>query len=241
MGNVYRVFKVGFHQILRDGMLLLLIPAPFLMGAALFILVPLLSAYLSQQYAIATALWFPLSDALLASMAPVMTALICAFVILDERDEGTGLYHRITPSGRHSYLLARIGLPMLWAYLSTVLVLVFFTHHLDRLPVLLLVSLVGVMQGVASCMLLVAIANNKVEGLALAKLTNIFILGFLFPWFIPAPLRFIFGFLPSFWLGQLIYMSGQPFLSLLTAGLMGIVSALVWIRFLYGAFLRRLH
>ena len=241
MVKVYRVFTVGFHQVLRDGMLLLLIPAPFFMGAALFALLPLVGVFLNQQYGLSTTLWYPLSDALLASMAPVMTALICAFVILDERDEGTGLYYRITPSGRHSYLLARIGLPMLWAYLSTVLVLIFFTHSMDRLPVILLAGLVGVLQGIVSCMLLVALANNKVEGLALAKLTNLLVLGFLFPWFISSPFRYLFGFMPSFWIGQLIYLSGQPFVSLLTQGIMGIVSALVWIRFLYGVFLRRLY
>jgi len=29
-----KIFKIGFRQILRDGMLLLLLPAPFLMGGA---------------------------------------------------------------------------------------------------------------------------------------------------------------------------------------------------------------
>ncbi len=241
MGNVYRVFTIGMRQVLRDGMLLLLIPAPFLMGAALYGLLPLIATFLAQQYGIIIDPWLPLSDALVATMAPVLTALICAFVILDERDEGTGLYYRITPSGRHSYLLARIGLPMLWAYLSTVLVLFFFTHSTAGMPLIILVSGVGVLQGIASCMLLVAIADNKVEGLALAKLTNIFVLGFFFPWVSASPFRFIVGLLPSFWIGQLIYLAGQPLIALAIPSSLGMLSGLVWVRFLYGVFLRRLH
>jgi fluoroquinolone transport system permease protein len=241
MRNLLRVFANGMHQMLGDGMLLLLLPAPFLMGAALYFLLPIMDGFMHQQFGIAITAWYPMSDALLATVAPVMTALICAFVILDERDEGTGLYYRITPSGRYTYLMARIALPMLWAYLSTSLVLFLFSHNNTSLPRILLLSTVGVLQSIASCMLLVAIANNKVEGLALAKLTNIFILGFVFPWFIASPLQYIFGFLPSFWIGQLTYMTDQPFLGMVVPGAIGIISAVVWIRILTSTFLRRIY
>lgn len=82
-------------------------------------------------------------------------------------------------------------------------------------------------------MVLVAIAGNKVEGLALAKLTNFFVLGLLFSWFIDPPFKYISGVLPTFWHGELIqglgqYL-GQHWVAMLPASTMGIVSSLIWI------------
>jgi fluoroquinolone transport system permease protein len=239
MSAVLKLFHVGLRQVLRDGMLLLLLPAPFLMGAAFRILLPFADGILIREIGFTLVPWYPLSDAFILSMAPLMTALVCAFVILDERDEGTGMYFNITPAGGRAYLMARMGLPMVWAYGSAVVALVLFGLTID-LSVILTASVIGVLQGIISCMLLVTIAGNKVEGLALSKIANLLLLGLPVPWFIEAPYKYLFGFLPSFWIGEMIMTTNGDGIAIFHV-MMGIVTSLIWIALLFRLFLRRTY
>lgn len=76
-----------------------------------------------------------------------------------------------------------------------------FALSLADHQVILVASVIATLQATMSCMLLVALANNKVEGLALAKMTNLLILGLPVSWFVESPWRYGAGFLYSFWLG----------------------------------------
>lgn len=235
-----KLFKIGYRQVLRDGMLLILIPAPFLMGAALRVLLPFVDGMMQEQIGITLVPWYPVSDALVLTMTPVMTAMICAFVILEERDEGISMYYNITPASGPSYLMARIALPMIWGFLSTVLVIrIFAFGHYDPL-ILLTSSLIGTLQGVIVSMFLVTVAGNKVEGLALAKLSNIFVMGFVIPWVIHSPVRLIFGILPGFWIGAMLKAQSLDLLTLTMYGLAGLISCGIFMTLLTNMFLRRI-
>ena len=51
-------------------------------------------------------------------------------------------------------------------------------------------------------LLVIALSANKLEGMAVTKLSSLIILGAVVPWFVPAPLCFGLSFLPSFWMGK---------------------------------------
>ena len=240
MGAAWKIFLMGMGQVVRDGMLLLLLPAPFLMGAALRFILPPLDGILGREFNFSLQPWYPLSDGFLLSMTPIMIAMACAFIVLDERDEGVGLYYRVTPSGGNNYLAARIGLPMIWAYFSSVVVVLLFGLALDRILFTAAVSFIAVLQGILSFMLLVALSGNRVEGLALAKLTNIILLGLPVPWFFEAPYKYAAGFLPSYWIGEMILFTsqrGEPFPRFPIV--VGTVISLIWIAALFRWFSRR--
>ncbi|UNC92003.1 hypothetical protein [Candidatus Contubernalis alkaliaceticus] len=240
MITVWKIFSIGFRQILRDGMLFILLPAPFLLGAALRFIIPYADGILSQQLNLSLFPWYPISDAFLLTMTPVMIAMVCAFIVLDERDESIGVYYSITPSAGWNYLIARIGLPMVWAFASSVIVVLLFGLAVDNIPVILTVSVISTLQGIIFFMLLVTLAGNKVEGLALSKITNILSLGLFVPWFLEAPYRYLFGFLPSFWIGQMIHFASQFGQSIpLSYIAMGVLSWLIWTIFLSRWFLQR--
>jgi fluoroquinolone transport system permease protein len=233
-----RLFLIGMRQIIRDGMLLVLIPAPFLMGAALRLLLPLADSILVRETGFTITPWYSLSDGLVLTVGPAMTTMISAFLILDERDEGTGAYYSITPAAGTAYLAARLGYPLIWAVISSVLVIRIFGLAIDNIGVLLAAVLVGTLLGLIGCMLVVVFAGNKVEGLALSKLTNLLMMGLPAAWFIAAPYKYILGFLPSFWLGEIILARPEAFLP---CGLAGIVVSLVWLAVLLRLFLRRVY
>lgn len=136
MSAVAKLFVIGLRQIVRDGMLLLLVPAPFLMGAALRMLLPLAHSILAREMGFSLLPWYNLSDAFVMAMTPLLTATACAFLILDERDEGIGIYYGITPAGGRSYLLARLAVPMAWAFLSSVVVIWLFGLAVDTMAVI---------------------------------------------------------------------------------------------------------
>lgn len=240
MSAVVKLFSNGVRQVFRDGMLLLLLPAPFLMGAALRTILPIFDGILAQSMGLSLYPWYPLSDVFVMAMTPIMTGMVCAFLILDERDEGIGTYYRITPAGGRAYLAARLGFPMLWAFISSLLVIGLFALVLEITAVILTAVVIGTFQGVIACMLLIVLAGNKVEGLALSKLTNLFVLGLPAAWFINAPYKYFLGFLPSFWMGEIVYTStGHVASPVLLYGMAGILSSVVWIAALTRAFLYR--
>ena len=235
-----KIFTIGFRQVLRDGMLLILIPAPFLMAAALRVMVPLIDGFLQQQMDIAITPWYGVSDGLLITMTPVMTAMISAFLILEERDEGIGIYYNITPAAGYSYLVARLGLPMIWGFISSVLVISLFAFTDFSVLQILISAGIATLQGVIMGMFLVTIASNKVEGLALAKITNIFVMGFIVPWILTSPVRFVFGIFPGFWIGEIYQSPGMVEAATLLRGFGGLLSSIFFIIVLMRLFLRRI-
>jgi fluoroquinolone transport system permease protein len=238
MSAVLKLFSSGVRQVFRDGMLLLLLPAPFLMGAALRVILPFADGILAQSISFRLYPWYPLSDVFVIAMTPIMTGMVCAFLILDERDEGIGTYYRITPAGGRAYLAARLGFPMVWALISTLLVIGFFALALENVSVILTTAVISTFQGGIACMLLVVLAGNKVEALALSKLTNFFVLGLPAAWFINSPYKYLFGFLPSFWMGEIVYSSTRYVASpILLYGMAGILTSVIWTAALTRAFL----
>jgi fluoroquinolone transport system permease protein len=70
----------------------------------------------------------------------------------------------------------------------------------DRIAIVLMVA----SEAVIAAVLLPAFARNKVEGLALTKLTNIMAVVPLLA-LIPSPWRFLGGVVPSFWIGEIMF------------------------------------
>jgi len=106
-----------------------------------------------------------------------------------ERDVGIGAYYGVTPAGIRAYLAARLGLPLLWTFISSRLVIGPFNLAAKDMAVIVIIAaaLLGTLLGVTVCILLVVLASNRVDGLALSKLANFLVLG-LCP--LPTPVRF---------------------------------------------------
>lgn len=235
MRQTGKIFAIGMRVVLRDAVMLVLIPAPFAIGALFWLLAPLMNNLLVEHMGFSIAPWYPLVDALMAALTPVMLTVCSAFLMLEECDEGIGGYYGITPAGRLPYLAARIGMPALWGFLCGVLVLWLF--GLSSMPVrtVAALALVCALSGIATAMLIVAIAANRVEGLAASKLSGIALLGLLVAWFVPTGARWAAAILPSFWMGEL--SMGKPLLPCLAGGA---ATSVLWIWLFTGRFLRKL-
>ena len=85
-------------------------------------------------------------------------------------------------------------------------------------------------------MMIVSVAGNRVEGLALSKLMGISFLGLILIWFIPAPYSYFMAFLPSFWIGKIL-MDGVNVFTFA----FGVISCFLWIAFFTRKFLKRVQ
>ena len=201
---VYRLFTVGLKQIRRDGMLLFLLPAPFLIGMVFRFLLPWADRILRREFSLTLEPWYQLSDAFLIVATPSIVAAISGLLILEELDEGLNLYYTVTPAGGRKYLTARLLIPMLWAFPCSVLVLVLFSLTAISWWQLLITAFLGTVFGGTLGIMVVSFAQNKVEGLAYTKLTGAFSVGLPVVWLFRPPYQYLAAWLPSFWIGKIL-------------------------------------
>ncbi|KPU44435.1 fluoroquinolones export permease proteinc [Oxobacter pfennigii] len=236
MKQTIKLFQIGLRQITKDGMLLILLPAPFFVGSIFKLAVPFVNSIMEDYMPFSLLPWYGLVDGMLVCLMPMITAMVSAFLLLEERDEGISAFYKITPIEGYSYLAARIGIPMIWAFIVTIISMLLFNISALSFDVIFLSSFIGTLTGLFMVMLVVSIAENRVEGLALSKLMGVSLLGLAAVWFIPAPYHFFAAFLPSFWVGKLL-MDGVNLFTFI----FGIVLCFLWIAFFTRKFLSRIE
>lgn len=235
MKQSFKLFKIGVLQTFRDGMLFALLPAPFLFGLFIKIGMPIGDDLLQTYFSFSLKPWYPLADAMLIALTPMFLGMASAFIILEERDEGTGLYYEITPVQGYSYLLARIGLPMIWAFLCSVTTTLIFGISNISFSHIISASIISTFTGISITMMTVSFAGNRVEGLVISKLSGLSFLGLLAVWFAPVPYKYLGAILPSFWVGELI-LNGSRGIVLMA----GLLTCLFWIYLFTNRFLRKI-
>jgi hypothetical protein len=182
---------------------------PMLLFAAAMSLTPALAVHFARAPLDAAALAaFGVAD-ITPFIVPVMLLLpatligwVTGFLLLEDRDEGTLLALDVTPVGKSGFLLYRVGVT---ATLAAALTLYAWPLVIPEAPFGLAVTLALVVgaNAIVFAVALPAIARNKVEGLALTKLTNLLAVVPLLA-AIPSPWRYLGGIVPSYWVGELL-------------------------------------
>lgn len=234
MKHTLKLFEIGLKQISKDGMLIVMLPAPFLAGMFFKFAIPYINTILTDELSFPITAWYGLLDGMLICLTPMFAAMISAFLLLEERDEGLNAFYQITPAEGYSYLFARVGFPMTGAFIITMIVSAFFNLSSLSFEVILSSSLISSFTGIVLAMMVVSIAGNRVEGLAVSKLMGISFTGLILIWFIPAPYYYVMAFLPSFWIGKLLLGGANPF-----SFIFGLITCLLWTAVFVRRFLKR--
>lgn len=131
--------------------------------------------------------------------APGIVGMVIGFLLLDERDARTLSALRVTPLAMPQYLAYRIALPLL---VGTAATLVGYPlTGISPLPpraLLAIASVAGLSAPLLALVLAIA-APNKVAGFAVVKVMNGVNLLPVVAFFIPRPLQFTAGVLPTYW------------------------------------------
>ncbi|MFU8786343.1 MAG: hypothetical protein ACNA7U_03770 [Candidatus Izemoplasmataceae bacterium] len=205
MNPIYRSLMMFIKQLTTDGMLVMMLVAPILAGLFFRFLVPLFELWLTDFYQVESIIkdYYLLIDLFLIALTPYMFCFAASMTMLDEHDQNITQHLIVTPIMKKGYLMSRLILTTSFATIYSVLIIMLFLLTkwlvIDALFYAIISSLIAMTFSLA----LFSYSNNKVEGLALAKLSGLFLLGLPVPFFISNNNQYIVSFLPSFWMAKI--------------------------------------
>lgn len=235
-----RAIRLSFFQMLaymrRDMMLFAACLAPILAGLLFRFGIPLLEAVLTDWFHMPAIIspYYALIDILFAMLSPAMFCFVSAMVSLEEADEKTAVYLFVTPLGRNGYLAARFCIPAVVAFLVIIVLLPIFKLTSLSLVDILLLAAGGAVQGVIISLLILTLSSNKLEGMAVTKLSSLMIFGAAVPFFIKHNVQYVISPLPSYWIGKAIFENVSLYM------LPAFALSAMWICFLLKRYLRKI-
>lgn len=236
MKPLFRCFGMFIRQISRDSMLYAASLAPILAAVFFRFGIPyiesLLCVYFNKVSILAD--YYLLFDLFLAVLTPFMICFASSMVILTEYDENMTSYMAVTPVGKKGYLVSRLVFPAIISFFVSVILLLCFSLTTWSLVLLLTVCMLTCVLSVAVSLLLVSFSHNRVEGMAISKLSGIILMGLPIPFFLFSKVQYIFSILPSFWISKLCKDDNLWFL------FPALLTSFIWMRLLYGVFKRKL-
>lgn len=211
--------------VIQDKMLFAALISPVLAGIAIHFGVPFVEKMLIQVtgFSVVITPYYGLFDIFFASLTPEMFCFIAAMVVLEEHDDHIDRYFFITGLGRRGYFISRMILPAILALVMTVILLPRFELMKWSVVEILFLSLTGSLQEIVTSLLIATLSSNKLEGMAVTKLSSFMMFGAIVPFFVPEPLGYCAFFLPSFWMGKAV-SEGKPI-----AMLLSVLVAVIWI------------
>ena len=235
-----KAIRLSFFQMAaamrRDMMLFVSCFTPILAGFFFRFVIPLIEAALTDYFHITAIIspYYKLFDILFAMLSSTMFCFVSAMVSLEEKDEKTAVYLFITPLRKTGYIFARFGVPSAIAFLATIILLpVFKLTPLSSITILLLAA-GGTLQGMIVALLVLTISSNKLEGMAVTKLSTLTIFGAVIPFFMKSDIQYVISPLPSFWIGKAILENIQLYM------LPAFILSAMWICFLFKRYLRKI-
>lgn len=211
MKPTLRSLQVFLRQIAGDGMLVTVCIAPLLTACLFRFGIPAAEALLCARLGRAAVLagYYRLFDLLLASVTPYLFCFASAMVLLEERDDGLSAYLAVTPIGRRGYFGSRLLIPAVWSFLISFVLTACFSLTRWSFASLSATCLLTSALSLEAALLVVALSRNRVEGLAVAKLSGLFLAGLFVPFFLHSGTQYLFSPLPSFWAARFA-IEGDP-------------------------------
>lgn len=160
-----------------------------------------LAAYfdLSEYYVLIIGYVFVASTPLLAGMA-------LGFLYLDDRDAHTFDALCATPFNQHLYFAQRDGAAMVLSFLLTLACLAIVQWGTNSSPWLVICAALASLNAPVFGLFLACMGQNKIQGIALMKITGTLTLLAGAGYFVPLPWQWIAGVIPVFWCMKLYWL-----------------------------------
>ncbi len=210
--NRYRFLHTGLSgtkSIFRDPMLILIFAAPIMLTAVTYFGIPAAAELLTKYTLFDLNFYYPLITAFFATVPTLMYGMLTGFTILDEKDENILVQISLTPFGLKRHYLVRTGIFSILAFIFAVFFL--RVNPLCSIGIIrtAVIAVCLSIEGAAAGLFIAAAAKNKVEGLTMGKALGIFMLAPAIPFFVPAPFHYFAAVIPNYWIGMLVFSSGN--------------------------------
>ena len=196
----------------RDPLLVMLVLAPVIWTVATIVLVPPLTTTLARRYAFDLVPYYPLViTGLLMLTSIIIVGGLGAFLVLDEIDAGTLTALRVTPVSLGSFFAYR-AVTVVAVTTVYVVATMSFSGILQPglVPALIPIGLVTGLSSVVTLLLIVAVASNKIQGIAMLRLLGLVIAGLpCLAWFVDSPWNLAFGLLPPYWPAKAFWVAND--------------------------------
>ena len=196
----------------RDPLLVMIVVAPVIWTTGVAFLTPVFTQMLEARYDFDLVPYYPLVlTAFLLLTSIIIVGGLGAFLVLDEIDAGTLTALRVTPVPLRTFFGYRAATVMV---VTTVYVIttMSFSGILEPglIPALIPIGLLSGLSAVVCLLLIVAVANNKIQGLAMVRALGMLIAGLpSLPWFIESDWNLAFGVVPPYWAAKAFWVAGD--------------------------------
>lgn len=196
----------------REPLLWMVVLAPVIWTTLVALLTPLVTEMLAQRYGFDLVPYYPLVlTAFLLLTSIIIVGAIAAFLILDEVDAGTLTALRVTPVPLSILFAYRAGTVMVLTTVYMVATLS-FSGILEPglVPSLIPIGLLAGLSAIVTLLLIVAVASNKIQGIAMVRALGMLIAGLpCLPWFIDSGWNLAFGVLPPYWAAKAFWVASD--------------------------------
>lgn len=236
MKPLFLSFRMFIRQIFKDSMLAAVCVAPLLTALFFRFGIPLAERILCESLGKQAILkdYYLLFDLFLSLITPYMFCFASAMVMLTEYDENMASYMAVTPVGKNGYVLSRLLFPAIISTLVSVLLMQWFSLTRWTFVITLFTCILNSLLSIAVALLLFSFSHNRVEGMALAKLSGLLMLGLPVPFFLSSKAQYLFTPLPSFWTAKLVLENNVLLLP------PAIISVFIWLVLLYRRFKQKI-
>ncbi len=192
------LLKYQMKSVGRDSILILLVVYPFLLSIMGKYIVPLIQkATLTDNFDLST--HYHVILVLFVIMTPFLYGDIAGLMLIDEREDNTLSAISVTPVKMPTYIFAKSSIFIFASIFTGVFITWFMDLYYIPITHSTIINIVASL-GVPFNMLLINLfASNKVEGFTVMKITNIMLIVPMIGFYLPEPLRFIFGIVPAYW------------------------------------------
>ncbi|CAM4513532.1 fluoroquinolone transport system permease protein [Paenibacillus endophyticus] len=240
MMKLLALTKNDARQIWKDPLLMASLLGPLVLIVFARFIIPPLSGWVEQHYGFPVIDYFDFIAVILLLTIPLLSGTMAGLLMLDERDENMIAYYAITPLTRKGYFIYRLYGPVL---LSIGLSSLFFLWsgitevQIEGLYFVILLTI----EALCMALFLAAFAANKVEGLALSKISGLLFAGPIIAAFAPFPWSYVGAWIPTYWPAKsyLLAVSEKPFLSF-GSFIIGLVLHLILLNGMLRSFLKRM-
>lgn len=196
----------------RDPLLVMLVVAPVIWTVGAAVLVPRLTDTLARRYDFDLVPYYPLViTALLLLTSIIIAGGLAAFLVLDEVDAGTLTALRVTPVPLSTFFAYRAATVVAVTTVYVVATMSFSGLLAPGLvPALIPIGLLAGLSAVVTLLLIIAVADNKIQGIAMVRLLGIVIAGLpCLPWFVDSAWNLAFGVLPPYWAAKAFWVASD--------------------------------
>src|SRR5574337_392770 len=196
----------------RDPLLVMIVVAPAIWTTLVAVITPRVTTMLARRSGFDLVPYYPLIlTAFLLLTSVIIAGALAAFLVLDELDAGTLTALRVTP----------VPLAVFFGYRAATVTVVTTVYVITTLtfsgllepgliPALVPIGLLAGLSAVVTLLLILAMANNKIQGLAAVRALGMLTAGLpCLPWFIDSGWNLAFGVLPPFWAAKAFWVASD--------------------------------